>query len=307
MDNFKYIVLEEDVNTRIDKLIPAKFSDFSRSFIQKYVDEGHLLVNGSATKSNYKVKLNDVITIEIQENVELEVLPENLNLDIVYEDSDVVVVNKPKGMSVHPAAGSYTKTLVNGLLYQVKDLSGINGVIRPGIVHRIDKDTTGLLMVAKNDKAHESLSKQLQDKTVTRRYYALVDGVIPNDKGRIDMPIGRDKDDRKKMAVIEGGKPAITNFKVIERFKNKTLVECVLETGRTHQIRVHMKTIGYPLYGDPVYGHRKTDITYGQYLHAYILGFTHPITGEYMEFIEELPEYFSNYIEKLRVEANESQ
>jgi 23S rRNA pseudouridine1911/1915/1917 synthase len=223
-----------------------------------------------------------------------------MDLDIVHEDDYVIVVNKPSGMVVHPAPGSMSGTLVNGLMAQAKNLSGINGVLRPGIVHRIDKDTSGLLMVAKNDLAHESLVNQLVEKTVTRRYIALVHGVIPHDTGTIDAPIGRDPKDRKKMTVIEGGKHAVTHFKVLRRFKDFTLIECRLETGRTHQIRVHMKYIGYPLAGDPQYGPRKTiGGEHGQFLHAAILGFDHPKTGEYLEFSTPLPSYFEEALESL--------
>lgn len=274
---------------RIDKILPEFNSEWSRSQLQEWIKEGLIEVNGKAVKSNYKLKLGDRIEITEKEVVEADIQAENLNLDIYYEDDDVAIVYKPKGMVVHPSPGHYTGTLVNGLMYQIKNLSGINGEIRPGIVHRIDKDTSGLLMVAKNDVAHRSLVEQLMAKTVKRKYIALVHGHIPHEFGTIDAPIGRNKNDRQSMAVVDDGKEAVTHFNVIETFKNYTLVECELETGRTHQIRVHMKYIGYPLVGDPKYGPKKTLEIGGQALHAGLIGFEHPKTGEYIERFAPLP------------------
>ncbi|AJC96426.1 RluA family pseudouridine synthase [Staphylococcus hyicus] len=287
---------------RIDKVLPQFNSDWSRSQIQDWIKEGQVKVNNKVVKSNYKVKLNDNIVVTEAELIEADIKPENLELDIYYEDEDVAIVYKPKGMVVHPSAGHYSGTLVNGLMYQIKDLSGINGEIRPGIVHRIDKDTSGLLMVAKNDVAHRHLVDQLMAKTVTRKYTALVHGHIPHEFGTIEAPIGRNQNDRQSMAVVDNGKEAITHFNVIENFKNYTLVECQLETGRTHQIRVHMKYIGYPLVGDPKYGPKKTRDIGGQALHAGIIGFTHPRTGEYIERSAPLPNAFETLIEEIRKE-----
>ncbi|EGQ4045932.1 RluA family pseudouridine synthase [Staphylococcus pseudintermedius] len=287
---------------RIDKILPEFNSEWSRSQLQEWIKEGLIEVNGKAVKSNYKLKLGDRIEITEKEVVEADIQAENLNLDIYYEDDDVAIVYKPKGMVVHPSPGHYTGTLVNGLMYQIKNLSGINGEIRPGIVHRIDKDTSGLLMVAKNDVAHRSLVEQLMAKTVKRKYIALVHGHIPHEFGTIDAPIGRNKNDRQSMAVVDDGKEAVTHFNVIERFKNYTLVECELETGRTHQIRVHMKYIGYPLVGDPKYGPKKTLEIGGQALHAGLIGFEHPKTGEYIERFAPLPAEFEAVIEQVRKE-----
>ncbi|ELJ9335326.1 RluA family pseudouridine synthase [Staphylococcus pseudintermedius] len=287
---------------RIDKILPEFNSEWSRSQLQEWIKEGLIEVNGKAVKSNYKLKLGDRIEITEKEVVEADIQAENLNLDIYYEDDDVAIVYKPKGMVVHPSPGHYTGTLVNGLMYQIKNLSGINGEIRPGIVHRIDKDTSGLLMVAKNDVAHRSLVEQLMAKTVKRKYIALLHGHIPHEFGTIDAPIGRNKNDRQSMAVVDDGKEAVTHFNVIETFKNYTLVECELETGRTHQIRVHMKYIGYPLVGDPKYGPKKTLEIGGQALHAGLIGFEHPKTGEYIERFAPLPAEFEAVIEQVRKE-----
>ncbi|MGZ9757633.1 RluA family pseudouridine synthase [Staphylococcus pseudintermedius] len=287
---------------RIDKILPEFNSEWSRSQLQEWIKEGLIEVNGKAVKSNYKLKLGDRIEITEKEVVEADIQAENLNLDIYYEDDDVAIVYKPKGMVVHPSPGHYTGTLVNGLMYQIKNLSGINGEIRPGIVHRIDKDTSGLLMVAKNDVAHRSLVEQLMAKTVKRKYIALVHGHIPHEFGTIDAPIGRNKNDRQSMAVVDDGKEAVTHFNVIETFKKYTLVECELETGRTHQIRVHMKYIGYPLVGDPKYGPKKTLEIGGQALHAGLIGFEHPKTGEYIERFAPLPAEFEAVIEQVRKE-----
>lgn len=285
---------------RIDKALSTIQPDWSRNQIQLWLKDGFVLVNGDQVKPNYKVKQGDMLTIEEPEPEELDVVAENLNLDIIYEDQDVLVVNKPRGMVVHPAPGHATGTVVNGLMYHCKDLSGINGVLRPGIVHRIDKDTSGLLMVAKNDKAHVALVDQLVEKSVTRIYTALVHGHIPHDNGTIEAPIGRDARERQNMTVTDRGKPAVTHFKVLERLRNFTLVECRLETGRTHQIRVHMKYIEFPLAGDPKYGPKKTIDFGGQLLHAGTLGFNHPETGEYMEFSAPLPADFQKVLEKVR-------
>ncbi|MFS0688163.1 RluA family pseudouridine synthase [Sporosarcina sp. 179-K 8C2 HS] len=300
MEPHEIVITEEHGTGRIDKVLSEINADWSRTQIQQWMKDGAVLVNEATVKSNYKVKPGDVIQVMEPELEELDIVAEDLNLEIVYEDADVLVVNKPRGMVVHPAPGHATGTLVNGLMYQVKDLSGINGVMRPGIVHRIDKDTSGLLMVAKNDQAHVSLVNQLVEKSVTRIYTALVHGHIPHDQGTIDAPIGRDPKDRQSMTVIDKGKHAVTHFKVLDRFGDFTLVECRLETGRTHQIRVHMKYIGYPLAGDPKYGPKKTIDFNGQALHAGTIGFKHPRTGEYLEFTQPLPEDFRALIEKMR-------
>ncbi|MCI4055464.1 RluA family pseudouridine synthase [Bacillus cereus] len=293
-------VAAEQKNERIDKFVAGINNEWSRTQVQQWIKDDVVTVNGKAVKGNYKVKEEDEITVTIPEPEELDIQPEDLNLEIYYEDADVLVVNKPSGMVVHPAPGHTSGTLVNGLMHHCTDLSGINGVMRPGIVHRIDKDTSGLLMVAKNDMAHESLVNQLVAKTVTRRYKAIVHGVIPHDKGTIDAPIARDKKERQSMTVDENGKNAVTHFQVLERFKDFTLVECRLETGRTHQIRVHMKYIGYPLAGDPKYGPKKTLDMNGQALHAGILGFDHPRTGEYIQFEAPIPEVFEDALNILR-------
>lgn len=298
MTQLKATIKEE--KGRIDKVLTALFADHSRSQVQQWLKDGAVSVNGEPVKANYKVKSADAIVVEVPEPEELEIVAEDLPIEIVYEDDDVAVVNKPQGMVVHPSAGHARGTLVNALMYHMKNLSSINGVIRPGIVHRIDKDTSGLLMIAKNDQAHEALAQQLKDKTSLRKYIALVHGVIPHEKGTINAPIGRSKVDRKMQAIREDGKPAVTHFTVLERFENFTLVELQLETGRTHQIRVHMKYIGYPLAGDPVYGPKKTLKGNGQFLHAKLLGFTHPQTNERMTFEAPLPEVFEKTLEKLR-------
>ena len=300
-------ILKIDEDTKLDRLdkVLAEKLDFSRKRIKDLLDEGNVLVNQKVMKASYKVCIEDEIEVSIPELDSTEVLPEPIDLDIVYEDHDIIVINKPKGMVVHPAPGHYSGTLVNALLYHCKDLSGINGVMRPGIVHRIDKETSGLLMVAKNDNAHRSLSKQLEEHSVVRRYVALVHGVINHNVGRIEAPIGRDSKDRKKMAVTsKNAKDAITNFKVLERYDDMTLIECRLETGRTHQIRVHMQYIGHPVYGDPQYGFRNDDNTHGQYLHAKVLGFVHPKTNEHMYFEAPLPDFFEEKIKELGGEYN---
>ncbi|TKI71438.1 RluA family pseudouridine synthase [Lysinibacillus mangiferihumi] len=300
MTQVSYTIEEQQQGERIDKAVSSIQNEWSRSQISNWITEGIVKVNGAAVKAKYKVKAGDVVEFIVPEAEPLDVIAENLDLEIVYEDADVLVVNKPKGMVVHPAPGHMTGTLVNGLMYHCKDLSGINGIMRPGIVHRIDKDTSGLLMVAKNDKAHESLVEQLVNKTVTRKYTALVHGHIAHDKGTIDAPIGRDQKDRQKQAVVDKGKHAVTHFQVVERFGDYTLVECRLETGRTHQIRVHMQYIGFPLVGDPKYGPRKTIDFAGQVLHAGVLGFNHPTTGEYKEFEVPLPVDYVQLLDELR-------
>lgn len=294
-------ITSEYVNMRLDKALALILPDKTRSYLMKMIEEEKILLNGKPFKASTKASLNDEITILDIEPKPLDLEGECLNLDIVYEDSDVIVVNKPKGMVVHPGAGNYEGTLVNGLLYEVDDLSEINGVLRPGIVHRIDKDTTGLLMVAKNDKASLSLTEQLKNHSCKRKYHALVYGVINENKGRINAPIGRSKEDRKKMAVLKDGKPSVTNFTVLKRFKDFTYIECQLETGRTHQIRVHLEYIGHPLVGDTTYGRKRKIIgDQGQFLHAKVIGFTHPTTNEWMEFDSELPQYFTDFMKDLQ-------
>ena len=285
------IVNNENANTRLDHYL-ANNTEFSRSKITNLIKEGKILVNGKNVKTGYLIKENDIIEINYEEE-KLKAEPEKMDLDIVYEDNDVIVVNKANKVVVHPACGNRSGTLVNGLLYHSKNLSSINGEFRPGIVHRIDADTTGLLMIAKNDKAHKILADQLKEKTTHRVYYALVWGVINNETGTVDAPIGRDPKDRKKMAVTpDNSKEAITHFRVIERYKNATLIELKLETGRTHQIRVHMKYIGHPVVNDPVYSNKPLFDDSGQCLHAKELGFIHPTTNEFMKFDSELPECF---------------
>lgn len=284
---------------RLDKAV-ADLTPLSRSHANEQIKNGQILVNGQVKKAKYAVKAGDVITYELPEPEALEYVAENLLLDIVYQDEDVAVVNKAQGMVVHPSAGHTSGTLVNALMYHIKDLSGINGVLRPGIVHRIDKDTSGLLMIAKNDDAHIKLAEELKDKKSLRKYWTIVHGNLPNDRGVIEAPIGRSEKDRKKQAVTAKGKPAVTRFHVLERFGNYTLVELQLETGRTHQIRVHMAYIGHPVAGDEVYGPRKTLKGHGQFLHARTLGFTHPKTGEVMKFTAEAPAIFQETLEKLR-------
>lgn len=285
-------------NGRLDKACSEIFSDYSRSQIKQLLDGGNITVNGKTEKAKYKVKSGDVIRLEEPETKTLELRPENIPLDIVYEDDDVIVINKPQGMVVHPAPGHDEHTLVNALLYHCP-LSTINGTFRPGIVHRIDKDTSGLLMVAKNDKSHRSLAKQLKDKTNIREYVALVHGRIAEDEGTINAPIGRSLKDRKKQAVVKDGRNAVTHFEVLKRYRDYTLVKCILETGRTHQIRVHMKYIGHPLVGDPLYGPKKTIKGNGQFLHAGKLGFVHPTTGKLLIFEAPLPKIFQECLEKL--------
>lgn len=293
-------VTEENQNKRIDQFLVEQLQ-LSRSKIAKMVQNNQVLVNGKKTKNSYLLKMDDMIQTEEYQEEPMNLTPENMNLDIVYEDNDVIVVNKENGIVVHPAVGNPSHTLVNGLLYHSKELSSLNGEFRPGIVHRIDAYTTGLLMVAKNNKAHEILAKQLEEKKTTRKYIALVWGVIKEDTGTIDAPIGRDLKDRKKMAVTDvNAKDAITHFKVLERYQEATLIELQLETGRTHQIRVHMNYIGHPVVNDPVYGKKKLIDETGQCLHAKELGFIHPTTGKYMEFEAPLPECFINILDQFK-------
>lgn len=302
MDNYLFEI-QENQQMRLDKYLAEQFQEQTRSYLQKLIKEGQVLVNGKNVKSGYQLSKGDEVSVNIPEPKELDVEPQKMDLDIVYEDEDVILINKPKGMVVHPAPGHTTDTLVNGLLYHCKDnLSGINGVARPGIVHRIDRDTTGILIVCKNDMSHNSIAAQLKEHSINRRYRALVHGNLKEDTGTIEGPIGRHPIERKKMAINEhNGKPAVTHYTVLERFENYTLIECKLETGRTHQIRVHMTSIGHPLVGDEVYGPAKCPFKLqGQCLHAMVLGFVHPRTGEYMEFSAELPEYFEELLRKLR-------
>ncbi len=288
---------------RIDKFLDEMMPDFSRSYLQKLIKGGHVLVKGATVKPNYRLNGDEEIRVEIPEDVPLDILPENIPLDILYEDQDLLVVNKPKGMVVHPAAGHYEHTLVNALLYHCEgQLSGINGVLRPGIVHRIDRDTTGSLLVCKNDMAHRALAEQLKEHSINRRYRAIVWGNLKEDEGTVDAPIGRHPVDRKKMAINrQNGKEAVTHYRVLQRFSRFTYIECRLETGRTHQIRVHMASIGHPLLGDEVYSSAKSPYTLeGQCLHAMTLGFVHPRTGEYIECTAPLPEYFEHLLQTMK-------
>ena len=304
MEEFNLEACDEWTGRRVDKVLSEYFSDYSRSFIKKLFDDDLILVNGKKSKPGYNIKSGDVLDISVPDPVDIQIVPEDIPLDIIYEDDDVILVNKPKGMVVHPAPGHYSGTLVNGLMYHFGDsLSGINGEIRPGIVHRIDMDTTGVLVVCKNDSAHRALSEQLHEHSITRKYYAIVHGNIAVDDGTVDAPIGRSPKDRKKMAVnTKNGRRAVTRYHVLERFGGKyTYIECQLETGRTHQIRVHMASLGHPIVGDEVYGPKKCPFKLqGQTLHAGVLGFTHPSTGEYVEFTAELPDYFKRLISILR-------
>ena len=299
---FECIVNITDELDRIDRFLAAKVDGLSRSIIKNLISDGKVLVNQNPVKPSYNVKIDDLIEVMDVDFSETDIIPVEMPLDIVYEDDDVIVVNKPSGMVVHPAPGHYQDTLVNGLLWHINKLSSINGQMRPGIVHRIDKDTSGLLMVAKNNEAHEILAKELQKKETKREYIAIVEGVFNNKRGKISAPIGRDKNNRLKMAVVSTGKEAITNFEVIENFQDTSLIKCVLETGRTHQIRVHMQYINHPLLNDFVYGKAKSN-EYGQYLHAQTLGFTHPKNKKWLDFNCDLPQEFKNYIEEKRIKA----
>lgn len=303
MEEFSYRVSLEDEEERIDKWISNALQDLSRSYIQKLIKDNLVFVNGRPQKASYRIKAEDEICFQIPEAVKPAILAEDIPISILYEDDDVLIVDKPKGMVVHPAPGHYSGTLVNAVMFHCKDkLSGINGVMRPGIVHRIDKDTTGSLIICKNDNAHNSIAAQLKEHSITRKYRAIVYGSLPDDEGCINAPIGRDKSDRKKMAVNEqNGKKAVTHYKVLSRFRKYTYIECQLETGRTHQIRVHMASIGHPLLGDTVYGNRKSEFhTQGQTLHAMTIGFIHPTFGEYMEVSAPLPEYFEKFLTNLK-------
>ena len=298
----KYVVTFKENGERLDKAVALLNSELSRSFITKLIDDGKITINGKVEKPSFKVKEDDVIVIEEIVNEKSDIKEEDIPLDVVYEDDDILIINKPQGMVVHPANGHYSGTLVNALMFMEDSLSSINGVIRPGIVHRIDKDTSGLLCVAKNDNAHHFLAEQLKDHTMAREYMALVRGVIKENSGTIEMPIGRDKNNRQKMAVTKEGKPAVTHFVIVERFKDHTLVKCQLVSGRTHQIRVHMSAIGYPVEGDPLYAGKNYDKLYkdGQLLVAYKLKLIHPTTKKEMVFNIDLPDYFEKVLESLR-------
>lgn len=299
MESFRFQITEDMEEERIDKCVSMLIDSLSRSFIQKLIKDGQVLVNGQPVKGSYRVRVDDEVAFDLPKSVEPDIEPEDIPLDILYEDRDVIVVNKPKGMVVHPAAGHYSKTLVNALMYHCgEELSGINGVMRPGIVHRIDMDTTGSIIVCKNDKAHNAIAVQLKKHSINRRYRAICHGVIKEDEGVVNKPIGRHPVDRKKMAVNEkNGKHAVTHYKVLQRFQKYTYIECVLETGRTHQIRVHMASIGHPLLGDEIYSSIKSPYKLqGQTLHAKTLGFIHPSTGEYVEVDAPLPDYFQHLL-----------
>uniref|UniRef100_UPI0006D2AF92 RluA family pseudouridine synthase n=1 Tax=Clostridium sp. NkU-1 TaxID=1095009 RepID=UPI0006D2AF92 len=299
----EFVVAPEEAGVRIDRYLSGQCQDISRSYLQKLLKEQSVLVEEKPVKSNYKVNAGDRISLTLPEIREPEIMPENIPLDIIYEDKDIILINKPKGMVVHPAAGHYSGTLVNGLMSHCRsELSGINGVMRPGIVHRIDMDTTGVLIVCKNDMAHNSISEQLKEHSITRKYAAIVHGVLKEDEGTINAPIGRHPVDRKKMSINEkNGREAVTHYRVLEHFKQFTYIECQLETGRTHQIRVHMASINHPLLGDLVYGPAKCPFRLqGQTLHAGVLGISHPRTGQYMEFTAPLPDYFEELLRKLR-------
>lgn len=294
-------IISDSNNIRIDSYLSKKLKDMSRNSIQKLIAEGNIKVNNSIIKANYKIKQHDKIIVNIPEPEELDIVAENIKISIIYEDNDIAIINKPQGMVVHPAPGHSSGTLVNGLLYHLNDLSSINGVMRPGIVHRLDKNTSGVMIVAKNDKAHNYLSECLKNHSIIRIYYALVDGNIKEDEGRIDAPLGRSDKDRKKRAVTyKNSKEAITNFWVLKRYGKYTLLKLKLETGRTHQIRVHMKYIGHPVVGDDVYGSKTNKFgLQGQLLHSKTIGFIHPSTKEYMEFDTDLPVYFQDVLKKL--------
>ena len=302
MQVYEFLAGEESKDLRLDVFLKQNIEEISRTYIQKLIKDGYANVNGTVPKTNYKVNSGDKVCLNVPETEEPDIVAQEMPLDIVYEDDDVILINKPKGMVVHPAAGHYTGTLVNGLMHHCKDnLSGINGVLRPGIVHRIDMDTTGILIACKNDVAHQKISEQLKEHSITRCYRALVYGVIKEDEGVVNAPIGRHPIDRKKMAInLKNGKNAITHYRVLERFREYTYIECELETGRTHQIRVHMASLHHPLVGDKVYGPEKNPFhLQGQCLHAMVLGFVHPRTHEYMEFCADLPQYFSELLKKL--------
>ncbi|MDH8676691.1 RluA family pseudouridine synthase [Fusibacter bizertensis] len=298
--NNKISLICETEEMRLDQFVSSELEDLSRNYIQKLIGEGHVSVNGTVnTVKKFLVKIDDEVEVQIPDPQVLEITAENIPLEIIYEDDDVIIVNKPQGMVVHPAPGNYTGTLVNALMYISERLSTINGVIRPGIVHRIDKDTSGLLMVAKNDKSHEWLAHQLKEKTTIRKYIAIVNGTISKESGTVDAPLGRHPQDRKKMAIISTGRNAVTHFEVIERYKYHTFVRLRLETGRTHQIRVHMASIGHPILGDPIYGQKNERVKHdGQALHAKKIGFVHPTTMELMTFDSDIPFYFQELLRK---------
>ncbi|MDD6628888.1 MAG: RluA family pseudouridine synthase [Lachnospiraceae bacterium] len=299
MEQFAYQIGPEEDDERLDKWMSSAIADLSRSYIQKCIKDNQVLINGKPQKASYRLKVDDEIVFHIPKAMEPAIEAENIPLSILYEDPDLLIVDKPKGMVVHPAPGHYSGTLVNAVMYHCRDnLSGINGVLRPGIVHRIDRDTTGSLIICKNDHAHNSIAEQLKEHTITRKYRAIVHGIIDAEEGTVNAPIGRDPKDRKKMAINEqNGKPAITHYKVLRRFQEYTYIECQLETGRTHQIRVHMSSIGHPLLGDEVYSQRKSPYHLcGQTLHAMVIGFIHPSSGEYLEITAPLPDYFDHLL-----------
>ncbi|MBE0067918.1 RluA family pseudouridine synthase [Thermoanaerobacterium thermosaccharolyticum] len=299
-DRINIIAEKDDVDKRIDSFLASEL-DYTRSYLKKLILDGLVKVNGLLIKPNYKLKEGDSVDVNIPEAEEIDLSPENIPLDIIYEDDDIIVINKPQGMVVHPAPGNYGGTLVNALLYHCKNLSGINGELRPGIVHRLDKDTSGVMVVAKNDKAHLDLSNQIKERTILKKYIAIVEGVIKDDEGSIEAPIGRDHVERKKMAVTEDGRYALTLYKVLERYKNNSLIEATIKTGRTHQIRVHMSYIGHPIVGDEVYGYKKQRFNLlGQALHSKLLGLVHPSKKIYMEFEAPIPEYFERLINILK-------
>ncbi len=301
MKEYLLRVEEDNENERIDRYVAGVLADLSRSYIQKLIESGNLSVDGKNVKSGYKLKKGQQIRVVTPDSIIPDILPEDIPLDILYEDEDVLVVNKPKGMVVHPAPGHYEHTLVNAVMYHCKgSLSGINGVLRPGIVHRIDKDTSGSVLICKNDESHSCIAKQLENHSIKREYRAIVCGVIKDDKGTVDRPIARSSSDRKKMCTRSDGKRAVTHYEVIKRFDDYTYIRCILETGRTHQIRVHMSSIGHPVAGDEVYGNKaKTPVdTCGQALHAMILGFSHPSDGHYVETVAPLPDYFEEFLNK---------
>ena len=303
METINLVYQASDNATRLDKYLASELDEYTRSYIQMLIKDGLVYVNSKNEKASYILKENDVIDVTIKELEPVDIIPQDIPLDIVYEDSDIIVINKKEGMVVHPGAGNYKDTLVNALMYHCHDLSGINGEIRAGIVHRLDKDTTGLIVACKNDFAHRDLSIQFANKLVTKKYIAICSGVIPHNLGKIDAPLARDPKNRQQMTILEGGKNAITNFKVIERFKKHTLIEVLLETGRTHQIRAHMRYIGYPVIGDPIYGYKsEVDLEHGQYLHAKELSFYHPRTKQLLSFSAPLPSYFEQKIIELRNE-----
>ena len=306
MEEHVFTIDQEQKGTRIDVFICNEIEDLSRNSIQKLIEEQKVLVNKECCKANYKLRYGDIVTLIVPDPVEIEINPEKMDLNIIYEDKELIVLNKPQGIVVHPATGHYSGTLVNGLLYHCgEELSGINGVMRPGIVHRIDKDTSGILVIAKTNLAHQHLSKQLAEHSMTRTYHAIVFNSMKNEQGTIDKPIARHPVDRKRMTVaypgVKNSKKAVTHFEVLNKMENYTYIKVNLETGRTHQIRVHMSHVGHPLVGDAVYGNSKQNSKYnGQLLHAKILGFIHPVKNEYMQFETDLPEYFCNALEKLK-------